>query len=403
MADRVVPADVRAAIVQWSKDAPRGAVSRFCLEFGVSRSQFYEIRARAQSEGPIAAMQPRPRAGRDARRISIEIEDLAVQIRQELTESGWDAGPVTVRHRLLDLGIAAPAASTLARLFNRRGLVVPAPKKRPRTSWRRFEAASVHECWQMDGFEWHLADGTRFCILQVTDDKSRFPIMTLAVLGERSLEAQAAIALGIERFQVPCRVLTDNGAAFNSDRIGRRTLLVDWLESLGCKPITGKPGHPQTQGKNERAHQGLQRWLRAQPAPENLIQAQVLLKAYDAAFAQRRHQGLAMRTPAQVLIAGPTAIPPTRPGPSPAPTQAPSMRRVKVAPNGNIRHRKVMIHLDREHVGTRVSVIALGKVVTIFDAKGTQIRTIHLTPGTTYYGTGRARGPRSKPTPRQST
>ena len=246
MADRVVPMDVRAVIVQWPDDAPRGAVKRFCEEVSISRSQFYEIRARVRAEGPVAAMEPRPRIsqGLHPQAISVEVEELAVAIRKELIDDGWDAGPVTVRHKLLDLGVAAPAASTLARVFTRRGMVTPQPQKRPKTRWRRFVADAVHECWQLDGFEWHLADGTRFCILQVTDDRSRFPIATLAAPGQRAEAARAVIAAGIDRFQVPCRVLTDNGSAFNSTRLGRRTALVDWLESLGCRPVTRGAGTP---------------------------------------------------------------------------------------------------------------------------------------------------------------
>jgi putative transposase len=38
---------VRLAIAQWPPDAPRGAVSTFCLEHAISRKTFYAIRRRA--------------------------------------------------------------------------------------------------------------------------------------------------------------------------------------------------------------------------------------------------------------------------------------------------------------------------------------------------------------------
>jgi hypothetical protein len=41
---------VRLAISQWPKDAPRGAVSTFCSEQGISRKSFYELRRRARAE-----------------------------------------------------------------------------------------------------------------------------------------------------------------------------------------------------------------------------------------------------------------------------------------------------------------------------------------------------------------
>jgi len=401
MADRVIPVDVRNAIVTWSEDAPRGAVSKFCREHGLSRSQFYEVRRRARLEGPVAAMQAKPRSRpvRHRQAISVEVEELAVQIRKELTDAGWDAGPVTVRHRLTDLGVTAPAASTLARVFTRRGMVDPQPQKRPKTRWRRFEAATVHECWQLDGFAWLLADGTAFSVLQLTDDKSRFPIATRAAVGERAEDAIAVVRTGIERFQVPCRLLTDNGAAFNRDRLGKKTQLVLWLESLGCRPITGSPGHPQTQGKNERAHQTLQRWMRAHDAPLDLADAQRLLNQFDAEFVDRRHQSLGMRTPSQALTAGPIAIPPLPPEPSPPAAPATQVGRRRVSPTGTIGAWNAIINVGYALRGKTVTAIRAGTVISIFDDRGTQIRSVQLQPDRRFYGNDQPRGPRPKKCP----
>ncbi len=394
MADRVVPVDVRNAIVTWPKDAPRGAVSGFCREVRISRSQFYDILDRSRSEGPVAAMAPRPRLVpvRHRQAVPLEVEELAVAIRKELADAGWDHGPVTVRHKLLDLGVAAPAASTLARIFTRRGMVVAQPQKRPKTRWRLFEAATVHECWQLDGFEWLLADGRPFTILQLTDDKSRHPIASRACAGERSEDAVAVVRAGIERFQVPCRLLTDNGSAFNRDRRGQKTELVAWLDSLGCRPVTGSPGHPQTQGKNERAHQTLQKWLRAHDAPEDLAAAQRLLEQFDTAFVDRRHQGLNMRTPARVLADGPVAIPPLAPIPvSTRPSV--TVRQARVSSTGAVPAANALINVGYSRRGQTVTVIRAGAVLNIFDEKGIHIRTVHLEPGRRFYGNGQPRGP----------
>jgi putative transposase len=256
--------DVRSLVVTWSEDAPRGAVARFVEEHGVSRAWFYEVRNRARSEGALAAMQPRSRSSgvRHPQAIPVEVEELAVRIRKELADAGWDHGPLSVRHRLQELGVTAPAASTLARVFTRHGMVVPQPHKRPRSSYRRFEFDRVHECWQLDALEWALADGSRCAIFQLLDDHSRYLIASHVAPGERSVDAITVVRSGIERFQVPCLLLSDNGVAFNRDRLGHQTQLVALLTSLGCRPITGRPGHPQTQGKDERVHQTEPPWIR---------------------------------------------------------------------------------------------------------------------------------------------
>ena len=159
--------DVRAAIVAWPQGAPRGLVTKFCAENRLSRSWFYELLRRGREGDAITAMQPKVRQpGRSSHAVPAHLEELAVRIRKELTDQGWDAGPVTVRHRMLELGVEAPATSTLARIFTRRGMVLPQPQKRPRSSYRRFQADWVHEMWQMDAFEWLLADATKCVVFQ---------------------------------------------------------------------------------------------------------------------------------------------------------------------------------------------------------------------------------------------
>ena len=321
--------------------------------------------------------------------IAVEVEELAIRIRKELADAGWDDGPLTVRHRLGELGIAAPAASTLARVFTRHGMVVPQPQKRPRTSYRRFAFAMVHECWQLDAFEWPLADGTPSRVFQLLDDCSRFLIASRVGPGERAEDAIAVVSTGIERFQVPCLLLSDNGSAFNQNRRGRRTQLVDLLVGQGCRPITGKPGHPQTQGKDERVHATLQRWLRARPAATNLLELQGLVEEFDEHYNYRRpHQALGMRTPGQALTDGPIAIPPLPPRPTSQTTPKVTARRRRVTSNGKITVDYAHIQLGIEHARTEVTVITSGNTINVFDAKGTHIRGVATIPGQRYYGNG---------------
>ena len=320
--------------------------------------------------------------------ISAEVEELAIRLRKELADAGWDHGPVTVRWHLQQMGITAPAASTLARLFSRRGLVTPQPQKRPRSSFRRFQAAQVHQCWQLDAFEWPLKDGSPRTVYQVIDDRSRMMLAEHVTRGETAAGALAVVDKAITAYQVPQLLLTDNGSAFNNDRRGRASQLADRMRTLGCRPITGRQGHPQTQGKDERVHATTERWLLAQPQPEDSAQLQALLDAFDAIYNHHRpHQSLQMRTPAQALAAGPIAIPPT-PTPTVPTLQWEPLRAEthKVSVNGAVQRRKVNIYIGAEHRHTLVTVVANGQTLTIFDAHGTHVRSVTLEPGKTYYG-----------------
>lgn len=398
--------DVRVLVVNWPSDALRGEVTRFCLRHGVSRSWFYEVRGRAQSEEALSALQPRPRetGARHPQAIPLEIEELAARIRKELADQGLDHGPVTVRFHLLQTGVPAPAVSTLARIFHRRGMVSAQPQKRPRSSYRRFAFALVHECWQLDAFEWKLADGSKCVIFQLLDDCSRYLLASLVAPAETSQAAIAVTRTAIEAFQVPCLFLSDNGTALNRDRLGQTTALVTYLTELGVKPITGRPSHPQTQGKDERVHQPLQNWLRAHPAAHSMAELQSLVDQFDDYYNQTRpHQSLQMRTPAQALTQGPIAIAPLRPkiqsrrGPARA-----LVKPRRVAANGNISVSKHTIQLGWEHAKTQVTVLHTEATVNVFDQRGKHIRTVILEPGKTYYGNGRPKGGRH-PTRKLST
>lgn len=399
MADRVVGVDVRALVVAWPADAGRGAVARFCREHEVSRSWFYEVRQRAVNEPATQAMMPRPRehAARHSQAVALEIEEIAVRLRKELADQGLDHGPVTVRWHLQKMGLPAPAASTLARIFTRRGMVTAQPSKRPRASYRRFEFAQVHECWQLDAMQWKLADATVCVVFQLLDDCSRLMIASRVAPGERAQDAIAVLDQGVAAHQVPRLLLTDNGSAFNQTRRGRTSQLVAHVSSMGCRPITGRPGHPQTQGKNERVHQPLQAWLRARPAAQTLAELQDQVDEFDQVYNhQRPHQSLAMQTPAQAAGQRPHAVPPTPQRPYPSTTSPPTARtqairagQRRVSSKGKITVDHHQVFLGAEHAHTTVTAIITHATVTVFDPAGTLIRAVTLEPGKTYYGNDR--------------
>jgi putative transposase len=377
-------------------------VTRFCREVGISRSRFYEIRALAKQAGAEEAMVQRRRpVARSPLAIPVEVEELAVRLRKELADAGWDHGPISVRYRLQQMGIAAPVASTLARVFARRGMVVPQPQKRPRSSYRRFEAPLVHACWQLDTFQWPLADpvGSIANIYQLLDDKSRFLIASHVEIGETTRGALTVLGKGIAAFQVPHRLLSDNGTAFNQTRMGRRSQLVEHLQTLGCKAITGKPGHPQTQGKDERVHATTQRWLRAQPQAQSLSELQTQIDDFDNAYNHDRpHQALAMRTPAQALSDGPTALAPIPPLPPSPPSLMPvSAKTYKTDSAGRVHFHRISVNLSRKYARIKVTVVRNGDTVSVFDPYGALIRSQQLRPGQHYYGAPQDRDPRPSP------
>lgn len=88
---------VRLAVAQWPDDAPRGAVSTFCAEHGISRKSFYALRNRARTDGPAAVLEPRTRRPASSpSTLTEEVKDQAVAVRKALEDSGLDHGPISV-------------------------------------------------------------------------------------------------------------------------------------------------------------------------------------------------------------------------------------------------------------------------------------------------------------------
>jgi hypothetical protein len=154
--------------------------------------------------------------------------------RQLRMAAGWDHGPVSVRGRMLTEGLPAPSRATLARIFTRHGMVTPQPAKRPRSSWRRFTFAYVHECWQLDATQTALADGTTATVLQRLDDHSRFVASTVDT-GETSAAAVAVLRAGIAAHQV-LLLLTDNGRDMNPHRQRHTSALAAYATCWASAP-----------------------------------------------------------------------------------------------------------------------------------------------------------------------
>ncbi|MEX5297071.1 DDE-type integrase/transposase/recombinase [Kocuria sp. CPCC 205268] len=401
MSTHLSPAEIRMAIVDFPADAPRGAVTRFCAAHAISRSQFYKIRALAAAQGAGVALQKGSTAARThPNRTPPAMAELALSIRAELTAAGWDAGPVSVAAKIRRAGFTPPAPSTLARIFTTAGVVVPAPKKRPKTSYKRFVYPAPNCCWQIDATAWALAEGAKAVVFQVLDDHSRYCLASLAATGETSHGALAVVQHAVATAGVPQKVLSDNGPALNPTRYGHRSLLVDYLRALGVEPITGRPNHPRTQGKNERIHQTLQRYLGRQPPAATLAQLQAQVEAFDRYYNHdREHQALPKgMTPAEAWEATPAAAAPTPPAAAPQPT-ATTLERTATPPAGKTTVHGTTYLIGHRYIGQTIHVLLTETTIGFYDHEGTEILTHPRPPaGTTYVGnTDRTQRPSTKP------
>lgn len=228
------------------------------------------------------------------------------------------------------------------------------------------------------------------------------------------MDAITVVDKAIAAHGVPRRLLSDNGLALNPSRRGYVGQLVGHVAALGVEAITGKPDKPPTQGKNERFHQTLFRYLDKQPLAETLEQLQAQVDAFDHIYnTERPHQGLPGRvTPLTAWEATPKAAAPRpdldrplfdRPAPRPRPTppvplDLPADTRVRtINTAGTISLDSVTYKVDAQRAFEQVLVVPAGNTIIITDLQG-EVLAEHTkpAPGVNYVGNGRPSGPQPK-------
>ena len=129
--ERVNPR-VGLAITQWPPDAPRGAVTTFCAEHGISREMFYAIKRRALEEGQAPALEPRTRWPRSSpNRTGDAVKAQAIGVRAALEQSGLDHGPISARDKMRSMGmVPVPSTAALLRIFRDTGVARVEPRKK---------------------------------------------------------------------------------------------------------------------------------------------------------------------------------------------------------------------------------------------------------------------------------
>ena len=138
----------KARLVITAVTVEKRPVSEVARAYGVARSWIYTLLARYQADGE-AAFEPRSRRPKTSpNAIGDATAGLIIELRKELAGQGLDAGPDTIAWHLEHHHQVRVSAATVARYLARAGLVVPEPRKRPRSSYIRFAAEQPNECWQ---------------------------------------------------------------------------------------------------------------------------------------------------------------------------------------------------------------------------------------------------------------
>jgi len=364
--------------------------------YSVSPGWVSKLVARYRVEGE-AAFRPRSRRPNSSpSAIGAETVELILRVRKQLTEQGLDAGPHTIRWHLQQHHQLQVSGGTVSRYLTRTGMVTPQPRKRPKSSYIRFQAELPNQCWQADFTHYRLATGADAEVLSFLDDHSRFALSITAHPRITGPIVLAAFRTAVATHGVPASTLTDNGMVFTTrlagGRGGRNGFETE-LHRLGITQKNSRPNHPTTCGKVERFQQTLKKWLRAHPhQPTTLTELQTLIDTFLDTYRQHRpprslpHPG----PPAPAHQARPKATP-TNNNPDTDTHWRTRTDRVDNAGSVTLRYHGRLHHIGigRTHARTHVIMLIADRHIRILNATtGQLLRELILDPTKDYQPRG---------------
>jgi len=364
------------------------SVAELAAAHGVHRSWIYKLLARYREHGEagLASRSRRPRTSPTA--VGTEVEDEVVMLRKQLAEEGLDAGAVTIHWHLSRINVVVPSVSSIWRILKRRGFVVAQPKKRPRSSFIRFEADLPNECWQSDMTHWVLADARHVEIINFLDDHSRLCIASVAVSVARATDVAEIFIAAAQRHGTPASVLTDNGCIYTAKHRGGKVIMETLLETLSVTYKHSRPYHPQTCGKVERFHQTLKKFLAKQHPAVDLAELQAQLDRFATSYNDDRpHRALGRRTPREVFDTKIKAHPAAQ-----VPGTHFRVRHDRVDKTGcvTLRYQSQLRHISigRAHTGQRILLLVADRDVRVVTQDGGLIRHLEIDPTRDYQRRG---------------
>ena len=359
--------------------------------FNVSERWVKELVRRYAFEGETA-YEPRSKRPKTSPNQTPRItRNRIIELREELTGKGLDAGAESIQSHLESEGLHPPAKSTIHRILRQCNHVTDQPQKRPKSSFVRFESAFPNEMWQSDFTHWTLADGSDTEILDFVDDHSRYLISIHAYRTVTGRYVTKQFMEACEEHGRPQSSLTDNGLVFTTRFTGKtngdgpaKNQFEKLLQQWDIKQINGSPSHPQTQGKVERFHRTLKLWLKAQPQARTVAQLNQQLKEFQHIYnMERPHKGAGRKPPNVRYTALPKAVP------KPLSQDEARIRTDTVDKDGKLtlRYAGQLRHLGmgRTYSGIPVRMIVEDRDVTVINRKtGEIIRYFKIDPSKNY-------------------
>ena len=280
----------------------RFTMVELCESFGISRKTGHKWKARYEAHGMVG-LEDRSRAPKTVMSRTEEAVERLIVAEKRLHPT-W--GPkkiqrvLEVKHELDRL----PVVSTVGEVLKRHGLVKARKRRGGLFTVERGTLTPPERSNHVLGVDYKgwflLGDGERCDALTVSDLHSRYLMKAEAMPDMTVRWTQREFRSVFKRYGLPEIIRVDNGSPFASMGPAGLSRLSVWWIGLGIEVQFSRPGCPQDNGCHERMH----RTMKAEcchPASANRWAQQQRFDRWRRVFNDERpHEGIGMRTPAQV-------------------------------------------------------------------------------------------------------
>lgn len=278
-------------------------ITALCERYNISRPTAYSLIKRYQEEGEAAFIERSHCRETHPNQTS----DQLVQILLETKQRHLDWGPLTIQAWLKKNkpNFLWPAVSTIGDIFNRHGLVKKRQKRKrvPPHSEPLRTCDAPNKVWSADYKGQFKLKNEQYCFpLTMTDNYSRFLFCCDGFDRIHEKTAVKSFENVFREYGMPDAIRTDNGYPFAGTAVGGLSRLSIWLLKLDIIPERIKPGCPQENPRHERMHRTLKAGIKIN-LKSSLGRQQKWFNDFLKEFNEERpHQGLNLKTPADVYI-----------------------------------------------------------------------------------------------------
>jgi len=291
-----------------------GSVSDLALVYGVSRKTAHKWIKRYEA-GSWEALRDGSRARRThPNAVSPEVVKKVLEWRER--KPLW--GAPKLRQKLLEIyPEGCPAESTVSAILKRHGLTRILSRARHATPTRDplRHAQAPNEVWTIDvKGDFEMGDRVRCWPLTLCDAYSRYFLLCQAYVHPPGFKStQRAMERIFQELGMPAAIRSDNGTPFASCGLGGLTQLSAWWVRLGIRLERIEPGHPEQNGRHERAHRTLKEATARPPRADFKAQQEAFNEFQREYNFERPHEALGQKTPAHIYTASPRTYPPKLP------------------------------------------------------------------------------------------